>query len=277
MGSSHVHQRAASWPPPGRIPWPPSRLAIVATAHVLPPDGDPFFSRRSGAVRGGGDGQQSRRAIATGSGRVAGCRGHARLRLLRRAGDPRYVWSQTYSAEEYVALLPPTPGTSPPPRSSANACSQGFATSSRPDRTPACEALPQHFCRWVAAPVDAHRVAATSDVAPPSAHRHERAVASGHAAALQWRPYAASACPQDAPSQPPLKPGSIATQRERIAACKFLSLRRSCCRLPAAGNALIRRDPAVVSPVDIGLTGGGRDRWFGGWSGRESADRSRGR
>lgn len=84
---------------------PDGSLAVVTTAHVLPPDGDPFFREVESLYDevGMGDG--------LGGPPLPEAVEPPDVRILRASGlftEPvvhRYCWSQTYSAEDYLALL----------------------------------------------------------------------------------------------------------------------------------------------------------------------------
>ena len=84
---------------------PHGHLAIVATQHVLPPDGDDFFRavERAYAEVGMSDGQggpQPPEAIRAPDVEAMVGSGFFAPPLVHR-----YVWSRAYTAEEYVALL----------------------------------------------------------------------------------------------------------------------------------------------------------------------------
>jgi SAM-dependent methyltransferase len=84
---------------------PGGHLAVVATEHVLPPDGDDFFRQVEAAYD----------EVGLGDGR--GGPAHpdtieppdvAAMRAQESFADPvvhRYLWAQEYTAEEYVTLL----------------------------------------------------------------------------------------------------------------------------------------------------------------------------
>jgi SAM-dependent methyltransferase len=80
-------------------------LAIVATEHVLPPDGDSFFRQVEQAYDevGMGDGQGGPKppeAIGAPDVEAMGASGYFAQPVVHR-----YVWSRQYTAEEYLALL----------------------------------------------------------------------------------------------------------------------------------------------------------------------------
>ena len=84
---------------------PGGYLAIVATEHVLPPDGDDFFRdvERAYEEVGMSDGQGGPRppeAVAAPD--VEGMRGSG---FFAPPIVHRYVWSREYTTEEYLALL----------------------------------------------------------------------------------------------------------------------------------------------------------------------------
>lgn len=94
-----AYRRAAELLPPG------AHLAIVATAHVSPADGDDFFQQvqRLYDEVGMGDGQGGPRpaeAIAAPDTAAIGASGFFAQPIVHR-----YVCSQDYTAEEYLALL----------------------------------------------------------------------------------------------------------------------------------------------------------------------------
>jgi SAM-dependent methyltransferase len=94
-----AYRRAAELLRPG------GSLAIVTTAHVLPSDGDPFFREveRAYEAVGMSDGRGSPRPPeAVPATDVAAIRGSGSFEepVVRR-----YLWSRSYSAEEYLALL----------------------------------------------------------------------------------------------------------------------------------------------------------------------------
>lgn len=84
---------------------PGGHLAIVATEHVSPPDGDDFFRRveRVYDEVGMGDGQGGPKppdAIAAPDVEAMGGSGFFAEPVVHR-----YVWSRDYTAEEYLAVL----------------------------------------------------------------------------------------------------------------------------------------------------------------------------
>jgi SAM-dependent methyltransferase len=84
---------------------PAGCLAIVATEHVLPPDGDDFFGqvRRVYEEVGMSDGQGGPKPPkAIDAPDVAAMRASG---LFAQPVVHRYVWSQEYTSEEYLALL----------------------------------------------------------------------------------------------------------------------------------------------------------------------------
>ena len=94
-----AYRRAAGLLRPG------GHLAIVATQHVLPPDGDDFFREVEGAYEevGMSDGQGGPKPPeAIEASDVDAMAGSG---LFASPAVHRYVWSQDYTAGEYLALL----------------------------------------------------------------------------------------------------------------------------------------------------------------------------
>lgn len=94
-----AYRRAADLLRPG------GSLAIVSTAHVLPPDGDPFFREveQAYAAVGMSDGQggpPAPEAVPAPDAPAIEGSGLFDAPVVRR-----YLWSRSYSAAEYLALL----------------------------------------------------------------------------------------------------------------------------------------------------------------------------
>jgi SAM-dependent methyltransferase len=99
LDSQVAYRRAAELMRPG------GHLAIVATQHVLPPDGDDFFRAVERAYEevGMSDGQGGPKppdAIEAPDGEAMVGSGFFEQPIMHR-----YVWSRDYTADEYLALL----------------------------------------------------------------------------------------------------------------------------------------------------------------------------